>query len=409
MTWSHPALVDVIIPVYNRLKYLDATIQSVLAQTYTHWRLVVVDDGSHEDVASFVGRYTDPRIGLVAQSNQGNAAARNTGIRAREGAYVLCLDSDDVLDPHMLAACASYLGSNPEVDVAYVQHDCIDAQGDMLPKAPAPEPRFGNLLEDLIMGYPILPSSALVRRSCFERWGLYTPGLDDWELWLRWAASGCTFTCIPQPLLSYRIHAENLNLAWECRRDAHLRMLDAFYQREDLPERAISLKERAYATQHARFAVLAWQIDRPRDAKTSFARAIRLNPEDLFDQELYTQIACAHQGRIRAGTADGLDWARAEDAVLGSLSNLFETATPSSDSSTQRGRAYACAYTALARHAYGVARDMGRARCYLARAFAAWPPVLLHSDWSAWLGRAFLGYRTVQSLKRIVRAGISHA
>lgn len=400
--WGVPPVVSIIIPVYNRLAYLDSTITSVLNQTYASLELIVVDDGSQEDVEEHMARYDDPRVSLLHQENQGNAAARNSGIGQARGEYIACLDSDDVWHSALLETCVAFLAAHPDMDVVYTQVQAIDGHGQRLPGPVRPSPHSGDLLESLLMGYPILPSSALVRRSCFERWGVYSPGLDDWELWLRWAARGCRFTCIEQPLVHYRIHKRNLNLDWPRRRAAHFAMLDTFYALGDLPEVAHHLRERAYANQHFHFAVLAWQIGRHEDGIAELKQAVLRRPSYLHDLDFYTRIACAHQGRTNAGTAEGLDWEVAEDTLGRSLGAVFADPALPSAVGARRHSALAWAWLALARLAYGVPHDMGRARRYLLRSLAAWPAVLWRTDWAAWMGRALLGYDTVQAVKRRV-------
>jgi hypothetical protein len=259
------------------------------------------------------------------------------------------------------------------------------------------------------MAYPILPSSALARRSCFERWGAYTPGMDDWELWLRWAANGCRFACIERPLLYYRIHDQNFNLAYDRRRTAHFAMLGKFYSLDGLPQEAQRLRERAYANQHFHFAVLAWQVGRPKDGVAEFAAAALRQPAYMADIDFYTRIACAHQGRIDAGSARGLSLSTAEATLLQCLDALFDRPNLPRDLQEQRNEAYGWAYLALARVAYGVAHNMAQARRWLQSGLRAWPALLWRSDWARWAARALLGYNKIQTAKRKLDPGAKHA
>jgi glycosyltransferase involved in cell wall biosynthesis len=395
--------VGIVIPVYNRLTYLGATLESVLGQTHSAWQLVVVDDGSQEDVAGFVRTYADPRITLLQQDNQGNGAARNLGIAATKSPYVICLDSDDVWEPCILETCVAALEADPAVDVVYTQHQAIDAEGHALWRAPGPAPLSGDLLEPVLLGHPIPPSSALMRRDCVERWGGYTPGMDDWELWLRWAVAGCRFRCISEPLLMYRIHDRNLSLDWDRRLKAHMAMLDAFYSRPDLRERAMTLRDRAYARQHLIFAQSALQLGRREDATRQLVKAIRLNPGYAVDLDVWTQLACAHQGRIDEGTVRSLDWDRADSDTNEMLSALITTPELAGIGQRPQRPVRCSACLALARHAYGVAQDMPRCRSYLRSALSAWPPALWRTDWLPWAVRASIGYEWVQRAKRALK------
>jgi glycosyltransferase involved in cell wall biosynthesis len=94
---------SIVIPVYNRATALKSAIESVLAQTFQGFEIVVVDDGSRDDPQSVVALFADPRLRIIRQANAGGGAARNTGIDNARGAFVAFLDSDDVFLPHHLS------------------------------------------------------------------------------------------------------------------------------------------------------------------------------------------------------------------------------------------------------------------------------------------------------------------
>lgn len=94
-------LVSIITPMYNGAKYVGQTIESVLAQTYPNWEMIIVDDGSKDNSAEIVKQYSkkDNRVRLIQQKNAGSAAARNNALRNAKGRYICFLDSDDLLEP----------------------------------------------------------------------------------------------------------------------------------------------------------------------------------------------------------------------------------------------------------------------------------------------------------------------
>jgi GT2 family glycosyltransferase len=96
-TASFP-LVSVVIPAYNCAAYIDEAIESVYRQTYLHWEIVLVDDGSTDGTASVVGAHGE-RVRYFAQANRGTAAARNAGVRWARGELIAFLDNDDVWLP----------------------------------------------------------------------------------------------------------------------------------------------------------------------------------------------------------------------------------------------------------------------------------------------------------------------
>jgi len=97
-------LVSIVTPMYNASRFVAQTIESVLAQTYPHWEMLVVNDGSKDNSAEIVEQYTkkDSRIKLINQANGGSAAARNNGIRQAAGRYIALLDADDLWEPAFL-------------------------------------------------------------------------------------------------------------------------------------------------------------------------------------------------------------------------------------------------------------------------------------------------------------------
>src|SRR4028119_1234933 len=105
-------LVSVIIPCYNQAYFLGEAIESVLAQSYPHFEIVVVDDGSTDNTSEVAARY--PGVRCIRQENRGLAGARNEGIRHSSGSYLVFLDADDRLLPEALAVGLRHLKERPE-------------------------------------------------------------------------------------------------------------------------------------------------------------------------------------------------------------------------------------------------------------------------------------------------------
>lgn len=112
-------LVSIITPCYNGSKYISETIESVIAQTYPNWEMIVIDDGSKDNSADIVRAYTqkDKRITLVQQANAGSASARNNGIRRSNGQYIALLDADDLWDADFLKHQVTYMKEHDAVCV----------------------------------------------------------------------------------------------------------------------------------------------------------------------------------------------------------------------------------------------------------------------------------------------------
>jgi glycosyltransferase involved in cell wall biosynthesis len=110
-------LITVIVPAYNVASFVEEAIASVLGQTWTHWELIVVDDGSTDGTPGILARQGDPRIRVIRQANAGVSAARNAALDVASGEFVTFLDADDRLPRDALMHRASYLLANEQVDI----------------------------------------------------------------------------------------------------------------------------------------------------------------------------------------------------------------------------------------------------------------------------------------------------
>lgn len=123
-------LVSIITPMYNGAKYVALTIESVLAQTYPHWEMLIVNDGSKDNGPEIVAEYAarDSRIRLINQANGGSASARNNGIREAQGRYLCLLDSDDLWEPYFLESQIALL-EKKQCLLVYGSHKRINEGG----------------------------------------------------------------------------------------------------------------------------------------------------------------------------------------------------------------------------------------------------------------------------------------
>jgi glycosyltransferase involved in cell wall biosynthesis len=188
--------VSVIIPAYNAAAYVTQAIESALAQTYPPSEILVIDDGSTDRTAEIVERSLRPPVRLLRKANGGPAAARNFGASQASGEWLGLLDADDVWYPDKLRIQLAY-GSDPDVGMI---HCLPDHRGDAVP----PELTFDRLWHRNW----IHNSSVLIRRSAFEACGGFNEArelvsVEDYNLWIRVAASRRKIVCCPHVLLHY--------------------------------------------------------------------------------------------------------------------------------------------------------------------------------------------------------------
>ncbi len=186
-------MISVVIPLYNKKSLVADTLRSVLAQTYTDYEVVVVDDGSTDGSAEVVRQFAGPRIRLVSQANAGVSAARNRGIEEARGEYVAFLDADDGWKPGCLAHLAHLAAKYPAC--AVVAHGyCYNRGGKTvlpritrLPFAGA-DGELTNYFEVASYSDPPLWTSALmVRRDAIRAVGGFPVGVRSGEDLLAWA------------------------------------------------------------------------------------------------------------------------------------------------------------------------------------------------------------------------------
>ncbi|WP_220039943.1 glycosyltransferase family 2 protein [Nonomuraea aridisoli] len=207
MSDSLTPAVSVVIPCYNYGRYLPQALDSVLGQTFSDWEIVVVDDGSTDDspavAQDFIDRHPDRRIRLLRQANAGVSAARNAGIAAAAGRYILPLDADDVIAPTMLEKTTAVLDAEPDIAIAstdlFIFTDAEDLPPQVLPLPPYTKEL---LLQRLIMFY-----CSLYRREAWEVVGGYNESMragEDWDFWIGCAERGFDAYHIPEPLFGAR-------------------------------------------------------------------------------------------------------------------------------------------------------------------------------------------------------------
>lgn len=205
--------VSVVIATYNYGRYLAGALDSVLAQTFTDFEIVVVDDGSTDATAEVILPYlADPRVRYYRTENRGQPAAKNFGIRFARASLIGFLDADDLWLPAKLERQIALLRSDPGLGVVYTRRLVIDPEGREL-DCPQPALHRGLVLEAVFRRNCICFSSTLVRRAVFAEAGYFDEDLPlaiDFDLWLR-VARRYRFDYVDEPLVKYRTGHANLS------------------------------------------------------------------------------------------------------------------------------------------------------------------------------------------------------
>lgn len=223
---SNPPLVSVIIPVYNRDRYLAEAIDSVFAQTYPEIELIVVDDGSSDRSAEVAQQYL-PDLIYYYQSNGGISAARNTGIGLAQGEFLAFLDSDDIWMPDKLSKQMAAFESDPNLEAVfgYVQQfyspelDETFRQRIRCPEQPSAA---------------YISSAMLIKRSAFQRVGEFETGLKtgiDISWYARAVEQHLQQLTLPDIVYHRRLHETNNGITERQHANQHLHILKAMLDR----------------------------------------------------------------------------------------------------------------------------------------------------------------------------------
>ena len=177
---------SVIIPVYNRAAVIARAVESVLAQSRPADEIIVVDDGSVDETASFLNQYL-PQIKIIRQENGGVSAARKTGIRAATGEWIALLDSDDEWLPQKLELAMRYIQAHPDCKIFQTEEIWIRNGKRVNPKNKHKK-KGGFIYKESLPLCIVSPSAVVIKRSLFDETGLFDetlPVCEDYDLWLR--------------------------------------------------------------------------------------------------------------------------------------------------------------------------------------------------------------------------------
>jgi len=198
--------VSVIIPCYNQGHFVDEAVDSVLAQTFADLEIIIVNDGSTDPATNRILRdYKKPKTCVLHTKNHRLGGARNNGIRAASGEYILPLDADDRIGTTYVEQAVRALESDPNLGIAYCEAEYFGARTGKWDLPPYGFP-------DILLGNSIF-CTALFRKSDWEAVGGYRTDLSLWEdydFWLSIIELGRTVHQIPEVLFYYRQHPDSM-------------------------------------------------------------------------------------------------------------------------------------------------------------------------------------------------------
>lgn len=282
-------VVSIIMPCFNAAAHLPASVGSVLQQTFKHWELIVVDDGSIDDSLAWLQAVNDRRVKLRHQSNQGVSVARNRGLALARAEHVAFLDADDTWAPTFLERMLATLESRHDAVLAYCGWQNLGMTGAR--GAPFIPPDYETPLkhELLFAGCRWPVHAALSRRSALVATGGFNPSLqnaEDYALWLEMAGTS-PIVRVPEVLAFYHFHGKTQASSNRARAALHL----------------LSAKKH-YLAQHPQFSS---RLSRTRRRELLYTDLLRAGYECYWNDELPAARSIFKRA-IYAGFCRPRDW-----------------------------------------------------------------------------------------------------
>ncbi len=232
-------LVDVVIPARNAERYIGFAIDSVIAQTYPHWRITAVDDGSTDKTLELLLHYRQKlggRFEVISQPCRGVAAARNNAIRHSNGEWIAFLDADDIWLPERVSEGLRVMAGNDHTGLAFGRVSLIDEHGALLRESDSggkgPTLRGDVAVLIYTRKLHVLTPTVLLRRRCLEEVGLFDetlPPSEDRDLYYR-IARRYEVAFIDKVLALYRRHSASATADSARVREAQLRFIEKHYR-----------------------------------------------------------------------------------------------------------------------------------------------------------------------------------
>ncbi len=276
---------DIIIPAYNAARFLPAALDSVIAQTFPDWRILLVDDGSTDHTPEVLAPYREKlgdRLRYIRQPNGGLPAARNTAVRHATAEFLAILDADDEWLPQRLAKTLERFRQDPEVGLTYGFVARTDIEGKIVQVFDRPHRHAeGWVAPFLYMRQLNLPCPTVtVRRACIEEVGLFDETLratEDRDLWLRIALK-YKVGLIPEVIANYRMSPDAMTRDGNRMLKAQLQFIAKHYGKPGCGWRARRVALGWVYRQRAEAFADGGSL---RPALASALRAFRMYPIDL--------------------------------------------------------------------------------------------------------------------------------
>jgi glycosyltransferase involved in cell wall biosynthesis len=273
--------ISVVIPAFNAARWIAETVESVLAQTFQDFEIIVVDDGSTDETAAAVAKFK--RVKCIHKVNGGLSSARNAGIRAAIGEYIAFIDADDLWVRDKLDEQMALL---KQTGLAWVYSDAYAfdsvTRSFLFVFSQMRNQHEGDVLQSLLLEDFIPMPTPILKRYVFDEVGFFSEdaklhSAEDWDMWLRTAAR-YPVGFIKRSLAMYRVHPASMiqSALPSVLYSANFNVIELAVSRE--PSRLANLKNRAVSRSSVRIGQMCVRRKDLHRARGMFAQAIRLSP-----------------------------------------------------------------------------------------------------------------------------------
>jgi glycosyltransferase involved in cell wall biosynthesis len=281
-------LVTVVTPAYNRARYLDETMESVLSQDYPSIEYIVLDDGSTDETPHILARY-EGRIVRASHPNMGETQTVNKGWGMARGDFIMTVNSDDPLFPGAISEAVAFMKDHPDVLVGYPDWDMIGPQSELVEHRQVPEYDYMLMLK---LHYCFVGPGAIMRRQVFQLAGMRDPEfryVADFDFWLRLGLH-VSFARIPKTLATFRVHPDSTSVFHQgaSMAEEHLRLAEKLYSQPDMPIEVLRAKSKAFAW--ANYVAGRYFVKDAKLTRELFARALRHCPQSFFSLETFSDL-----------------------------------------------------------------------------------------------------------------------
>jgi len=297
---ENTAIVTVLMPAWNAEKYIAEAIESILQQTFTAFKLLIINDGSTDHSEEIIRSFKDARISLINQPHRGIAAALNKGLSKTESVYIARFDADDICFPERLQQQVSFLDSHPDYITVGSDAEYISENGDHLFHFKSIGHAHDQIIENIYSFCPFIHSAVMFRREAVVKVGGYSEhahNFEDYLLWIQLLQHG-KFHNLPEQLIKVRFNPASVTIDERWRGRLFRKMKRDIISKGTITEKEGSnlfnilksqdiqnLKESAYYALCGKKLLL--DNRQPKKARPLFSRAISVYPYRLDNYALY--------------------------------------------------------------------------------------------------------------------------